>query len=1315
MSRDRSLAAVFAASLLLLQLAATSPVQAQAPDIGHPDFSYRDVNGVQSPTDDKPQSKLWFQDGSWWGLLYSPGAHATNIHRLDLSAQTWIDTGTVVDTRPTARGDALWDGNKLYVVSGTTVISEFSSPPNPGDVSAGSAELSRFSYNSVAKSYSLDAGFPATVHAGSTESITLAKDSTGELWVSYTQVAADNSSNVYVAHSVGGDTTWSAPLVLPTTAASVHYDDISAIVAFQGDKIGVMWSNQLTRKFYLAVHRDGFPDDSWSTEVAYGGGVGGCSTGCANDHLSLKQLSSDGSGRVFVALKTANRNTGQPFVVLAVRDSGAAWSAYPFGTVEDLHTRPMVMIDQEHRQVYVFAVSPEVGGTIYYKKASIDNISFPPGLGTPFMQSGQDTDISSPTSTKQNVNGATGLVVLASANTRGYYWHNYLSLANEPAAPPPAPTNLAVSSPPTDADTTLRLTWSDNSTDEIGVAIERKTGTGAYTQVATVGSNSTSYTDSMLAPTTTYTYRVRAWNAVSYSVYSEEAAGTTAQMGPVRTFTPVADAYVDSGTPTTKYGIKTTLIVDASPVDQSYLKFQLSGLTGNTVTSGKLRVYVSDNGSVKGGSVAKMSSTSWSETTVTYNTRPAIDGAVLSTLGAVNIGTWYEFNVTPAVAGDGMLSLGINSTSTDGVHYASREDTIHAPQLVVTVTPGDAIPPETTIDSGPSGTVASSSASFGFSSSEVGSTFECRLDGGAFAACTSPKQYPALPEGARTFEVRAIDAVGNIDATPSSRTWTVDTVPPATVITSSPPASSNSSAASFSFSSDEEGVTYACSLDGSAYASCSPPEQYSGLADGSHTFQVRATDAAGNVDPGPPSFTWTVDTVAPETTIETGPQGASSTDSATFTFSSNEADSTFACTLDGAAFTVCSSAASYTGLADGSHTFEVQATDAAGNPDSTPATRSWTVDTNVSDLTPPTVALTAPAAGQPVGGNVTVSADAADNVAVDHVDFLVDGAVVATDGSAPYSASWNSSTIPDGPVTIAARALDTSSNQTTSDGRTVTIDNTAPDTTINSGPSGTVISRSASFAFSSNEASATFACSLDGAPFSSCTSPTSYTGLADGSHSFAARATDAAGNLDATPATRTWTVSAIAFSDGFESGNFGQWTLVRTAIDGTAVVQSSIVKTGNYAGRLSVPSSTSYAYIRKTLSASQPDLTVSGDFDITVEGASGQEVPIFKLYDAAGTRLVYVYRRNVSGRIYVVYNGTTYPSTVKLALGAWARFSVRTITAGTASTIAVSMNGAPIYSTSTASLGTSGIRTIQIGNDKQLPFTLYADNIEARI
>jgi PKD repeat protein len=86
-------------------------------------------------------------------------------------------------------------------------------------------------------------------------------------------------------------------------------------------------------------------------------------------------------------------------------------------------------------------------------------------------------------------------------------------------------------------------------------------------------------------------------------------------------------------------------------------------------------------------------------------------------------------------------------------------------------------------------------------------------------------------------------------------------------------------------------------------------------------------------------------------------------------------------------------------------------------------------------------------------------------------------------------------------------------------------DTTPPETTITSGPSGTTSSTSATFEFIANEP-ATFECSLDTAPFGACSSPASYTALAEGSHTFRVRSTDTAGNVDPTAAERSWTVQA---------------------------------------------------------------------------------------------------------------------------------------------------------------------------------------------
>ena len=370
-------------------------------------------DNVRGPTGDKSQSKLWFHDRRWWALMYNGDAGATQIYRRDPKRQVWVTTGVVVDTRDDARGDALGDGDKLYVATSTFYNSSWGHPPTREDVRAGSALLLRFSYLPQEKSYRLDRGFPARIRAGASESITLGKDSTGQLWVTYTRLG-----KVFVNRTAGPDEAWGKPFVLPTAAARVTSDDTSGLVAFGGRQVGVLWSNQNNRTFYFAVHDDTAGDKEWRTEVAYGQHVG-CSRGCANDHISLKVLP---DGRIFAAVKTANRHPDQPFIVVLVRD-GSGWASHVAGTVGELHTRPLVVLDNEKKLLHLFTVVPEIGGAVYYKTTNVDRIAFEPGLGVPFMSGGHQ--INNPTSTKQTVGSKSGVVVVATEK-KGHYWSNAL-------------------------------------------------------------------------------------------------------------------------------------------------------------------------------------------------------------------------------------------------------------------------------------------------------------------------------------------------------------------------------------------------------------------------------------------------------------------------------------------------------------------------------------------------------------------------------------------------------------------------------------------------------------------------------------------------------------------------------------------------------------------------------------------------------------------------------------------------------------------------------------------------------------------------
>ena len=170
------------------------------------------------------------------------------------------------------------------------------------------------------------------------------------------------------------------------------------------------------------------------------------------------------------------------------------------------------------------------------------------------------------------------------------------------------------------------------------------------------------------------------------------------------------------------------------------------------------------------------------------------------------------------------------------------------------------------------------------------------------------------------------------------------------------------------------------------------------------------------------------DTTPPDTTIADGPSGPTRQKAPSFTFASTEPNGTFECRIDDGAFAACNSPFKTAPLTDGPHTFEVKATDQAKNTDSTPAGRSFSVDT------------------------------------------------------------------------------------------------TTPQTTITAGPTGKTTSRTARFAFRSNEGRATFRCRLDGRPWVGCGSPKQYGRLSAGRHVFAVQASDPLGNRDPSPARRPFTV-----------------------------------------------------------------------------------------------------------------------------------------------------------------------------------------------
>ena len=390
-----------------------------SPSIGFPGPST--AGAGSAPTGEKPESKLWWNDGSWWAVLFDTVSKTHHIFRLDRASQTWIDTKVVVDDRPKSRADAKWDGRRLYVASHVFASSNATAAPgNP-------ARLYRYSYDATGKTYSLDSGFPVTISDYSSETLTIDKDSTGALWASWAQ-----ASRVYVNRTDGSDATWGTPFALPVQqgADNLSDDDIAAVVAFGGNKIGVMWSNQTASAMYFAEHVDGDPSTTWQTSRTAVQGPG-----WADDHINLKALQGDEQGHVFAAVKTSLEESGgttsAPGILVLGRDPATGeWSSAVFGRISDCHTRPILMLDSQRQVLHVFATAPDTGcpfsgaaGSIFEKTSPLSNLSFSSGRGTTVIRDGASANINNVTSSKQSVNDATGLVVLASDDVTKRYWH----------------------------------------------------------------------------------------------------------------------------------------------------------------------------------------------------------------------------------------------------------------------------------------------------------------------------------------------------------------------------------------------------------------------------------------------------------------------------------------------------------------------------------------------------------------------------------------------------------------------------------------------------------------------------------------------------------------------------------------------------------------------------------------------------------------------------------------------------------------------------------------------------------------------------
>ncbi|MCK8497269.1 adventurous gliding motility protein AgmC [Myxococcus fulvus] len=502
-----------------------------------------------------------------------------------------------------------------------------------------------------------------------------------------------------------------------------------------------------------------------------------------------------------------------------------------------------------------------------------------------------------------------------------------------------------------------------------------------------------------------------------------------------------------------------------------------------------------------------------------------VDGSTVGTVTAGPDGSW-------SIPGNSSLNDGshtVTATAEDAQGHTATDSntfTVDTSTRVAITTPAE-------------GAVVNTAEVTYTGTAEPGAEVTVTVDGTVVGTVTADPSgnwsipgNSSLADGPHTVSVTAEDEHGHTAT--DTHTFTVNTSTTVEITTPADGAVLDNGVVTYS-GTGEPGATVTVVVDGntvgsvtvSAGGTWSVPVA-TALADGPHTVTATAEDDEGNT--ATDTNTFTVDT-STNVAITTPADGAVLDDGVVTYSGTGEVGATVTVTVDGTVVGTVTVGAGgtwslpvSTPLADGPHTVTASAEDAQGN--TATDTNTFTVDAETS------VAITTPAEGAVLTtGTVTYSGTGEPGATV---TVVVDGTTVGT-VTVGVDGTWSvpvSTPLADGPHTVTATAEDANGN-TATDTNSFTVD-TVPDTRITASPPASSGSATADFSFETvlADPNATFECSIDGGAFTPCTSPTQYTNLADGEHTFQVRAVDADGDVDPTPATFTWTIGLDSDGDG---------------------------------------------------------------------------------------------------------------------------------------------------------------------------------------
>ncbi|KAA9340723.1 LamG-like jellyroll fold domain-containing protein [Adhaeribacter soli] len=514
---------------------------------------------VKAHTGEKPQSKVWVQDGKQWAVMVTGGG--TYVHRLDSTSWTRV---LKLSSSEYGHADCKSVGNVTHILL----------------FKGKSCDLFSVEYVPSTKTYK-----PWSVRSSKVdlelddgvETATIDMDTHGRLWL-----ASDGTTDINVRWSDSPYNVWSPPI---TIGSGTSEDDICSVIAMPtAGKVGVLWSNQISKRFGFRTHTDGALPTSWSAdEVPASQSALDVGNGFSDDHLNLK-ISSNGT--LYCAVKTSYDKPGYPRLSLLVRRPSGTWDN--LYKVSESGTRSIALLNELADKITIVYTEVEDGGDILYRESKMSNISFG---SVRTLISGK---YNNPSSTKQTYNYDVAVLASNSDDVVGFLGVNL--------PPPSQPVLASPANSATNIDTQLTLTWNTSAH-----------ASSYQVQVSTSSSFSSTVFNQVDIPTNSVQVRGLVNNTTYYWRVKASGSGGSSSWSPIWSFNikPQAPTLASPQNNTLRIDLPSVLTWNALPNVTSYqllvasrpdfvvtwlnktaltsTSFSVTGLTNNTIYYWKVR------------------------------------------------------------------------------------------------------------------------------------------------------------------------------------------------------------------------------------------------------------------------------------------------------------------------------------------------------------------------------------------------------------------------------------------------------------------------------------------------------------------------------------------------------------------------------------------------------------------------------------------------------------------------------------------------------------------------------------------------------